>query len=320
MNMGKPVSIICPVYNEQENICMFYERTQRVMDSMSASYDFEIIFTNNCSTDETYDIICELHQRDKRVKLLTFSRNFGYQASVLAGLSYAKGDASVVIDVDCEDPPELISQFIEKWEQGYDVVYGIRRKRQENQIVQWMRRLFYWLLQKMGDYEVIRDMAEFALITKEVRHHILNNKSTFPFLRTEIGYVGFRRIGIDYTRQARQHGKTHYNFIGMALFAIGGILSSSTFLLRLSALIGMLLLPANLILLIIELLSTNSRAFEVLVVMDLMYIVFFLAILSVYNARIYKDGVNRPVFIVDWKYSIFDSGVSKETVLEQTKV
>ena len=172
----------------------------------------------------------------------------------------------------------------------------------------------------MGDYEVVRDMAEFALITKEVRHHIINNKSTFPFLRTEIGYVGFKRIGIDYIRQARQFGKTHYNFLGMTLFAVGGILSSSTYLLRLSAMIGMLLLPVNLIMLILDFTGAVSRGFEVLVVLDLMYIVFFLAILSIYNARIYKDGVNRPVFIVDWKYSIYENDTLKETIIEQSRV
>jgi dolichol-phosphate mannosyltransferase len=312
----KLISIICPVYNEQENIPMFYERVCQVMGLLSATYDFEIIFTNNRSTDDTYNMVCALHKQDSRVNLLTFSRNFGYQASVLAGLTHATGDASVVIDVDCEDPPELISQFTEKWEEGFDVVYGIRRKRQENQGVQWMRRVYYWLLQKMGDYEVIRDMAEFALITKEVRRHILHNKSTFPFLRTEIGYVGYKRIGIDYIRQSRQHGKTHYNFLGMTLFAIGGILSSSTFLLRFSALIGMLLIPANLILFILDLIGAAVKAFEVLVVMDLMYLCFFLAILSIYNARIYKDVVNRPVFIVDWKYSIYENLTVKEAVIE----
>ena len=316
----KLVSFICPVFNEQNNILMFYNRVKRVMDTISVSYNYEIIFTNNRSTDETYNIICDLHRQDNCVKLLTFSRNFGYQASILAGLTLAKGDASVIIDVDCEDPPELISQFVEKWEQGYEVVYGIRRKRQENKIIQWMRRVFYWLLKKMGDYEVVRDMAEFALITKEVRHHIINNKSTFPFLRTEIGYVGFKRIGIDYIRQARQFGKTHYNFLGMTLFAVGGILSSSTYLLRLSAMIGMLLLPVNLIMLILDFTGAVSRGFEVLVVLDLMYIVFFLAILSIYNARIYKDGVNRPVFIVDWKYSIYENDTLKETIIEQSRV
>jgi polyisoprenyl-phosphate glycosyltransferase len=308
----KLISIICPVYNEQDNIRMFYERAQQVMQSLTAQYDFEILFTNNRSTDDTSKIIYDLHKQDKRVKLLTFSRNFGYQASVLAGLTHAGGDASVVVDVDCEDPPELISQFIKKWEDGYEIVYGIRKKRQESKFIQWMRNLFYWLLHKFGDYEIVMNMAEFSLITRNVRQEILHNKSTFPFLRAEIGYSGFNRIGVDYIRQSRRHGKTHYNFLGMSAFAIGGILSSSTFLLRLSAFIGMFLLPANLVLLLLDLMEKYTRAFEILVTLDLMYLVFFMSVLSIYNARIYKDGVQRPVFIVDWKYSIMENSPQLE--------
>jgi dolichol-phosphate mannosyltransferase len=299
----KTISIISAVHNEEQNLVMFYERIVKTLDSISNHYDFELLFTNNCSTDKTYEIICDLHKRDKRVNILTFSRNFGYQPSILAGLTFSRGEASIVIDVDCEDPPELIPTFVEKWEEGYDVVYGIRKKRQENVIVQRMRLVFYWLLQKMGDYEVIRNMSEFALITREVRDAILDNKSTFPFLRTEIGYAGFRRFGIDYIRQARQFGKTHYKFWNMTAFAIGGILSSSTVLLRLSAFVGMILLPVNLILLLFEFLGLFAKAFELFVMLDLMYLVFFLATLSIYNARMFKNIAQRPVFIVDWKHS-----------------
>lgn len=308
----KLISIICPVYNEQDNIEMFYKRVQKVLIPFFERYEFEFIFTNNRSTDDTLRIITQLHNDDKRVQLITFSRNFGYQASVAAGLTYARGHASVVIDVDCEDPPELISVFIDKWEEGYDIVYGIRKKRQENVIVQQARNLFYLILNKMGDHEIIMNMAEFSLIDKEVRQEILNNKSTFPFLRTEISYAGFNRLGINYIRQARQYGKTHYNFWGMAQFAVGGILSSSTFLLRFSAFLGLALLPMNLLLLILDLINLISKGFEILITIDLMYLVSFISILSIYTARIYKNGVQRPIFIVDWKYSILNNLPKKE--------
>ena len=304
--VGKQIlSIICPVYNEQDNIMMFYGRIKNVMSTLQDEYDCELIFTNNRSVDNTLNILQNLHEQDPHVKILTLSRNFGYQASVLAGLSYAIGDASVVIDVDCEDPPELLLEFVERWKQGYDVVYGIRTKRPEPAAVQWMRNLFYQLLQRTGDNPVILNMAEFALIDRQVRNEILRNKSTFPFLRTEIGFAGFNRMGIPYERQARQHGKTHYNFLGMTAFAIGGILSSSTYLLRLSAFLGGALLPLNLILLVMDMAGIASKALDLLIGLDLMYLVFFLAVLSVYNARIYHNTVHRPVFIVDWKLSTF---------------
>jgi len=309
----KLISIICPVYNEEKNIMMFYKRTQKVLVPFSDRYNFEFIFTNNRSIDNTFNLISELHNNDKRIQLLTFSRNFGYQASISAGLSYARGDASVVIDVDCEDPPELLEKFIEKWEEGYDIVYGIRRKRQENIITQQIRNLFYWILNKMGDHEIVMNMAEFSLISKEVRQEILNNKSTFPFLRTEIAYAGFNRIGIDYTRQARRYGRTHYNLWGMAQFAVGGILSSSTFLLRFSAFLGLGLLPINILFLALDIMNLVSKGFEILITLDLMYLIFFISFLSIYTARIYKNGVQRPIFIIDWKYSVFD-GHSKEEI------
>lgn len=299
------VTIICPVYNEQENVPVFYRRLRAVIDPLAEQYDWEILFTNNRSSDNTAAIIRDLHEQDERVQLLTLSRNFGYQASLLCGLTYAGGDASIVIDVDCEDPPEMIPAFLEHWQAGNDIVYGIRAQRPEWVGFHLLRRGFYWLLQRMGDYEVIRDMAEFALVSREARRHMLDNASTFPFLRTEIGYVGFQRVGLPYARQPRLHGKTHYNILGLVLFGVGGILSSSTFLLRLSALVGLLLLPANGILLLLALWNVWAAAFVLLVGLDLMYLVFFLAVASVYLARIYKNGVRRPVFIVDWKRSIY---------------
>jgi dolichol-phosphate mannosyltransferase len=286
---------------------MFYDRMETALSNLRDLYKFEYIFTNNRSTDNTVEIIANLRELDKRVQLITFSRNFGYQASVLAGLHYAKSDASIVIDVDCEDPPEMIPFFIEKWQEGYDIVYGIRKKRQENILVQESRNFFYWLLNKVGDHEIIMNMAEFGLITKAVRREILNNKSTFPFLRTEISYAGFNRIGINYIRQARQYGKTHYNFWGMAQFAIGGILSSSTFLLRLSAFIGAVLVLLNAFAVFFEITNSVNKAFEVIVILDLMYLVFFMATISIYIARIYKNGVQRPVFIVDKRYTLINA-------------
>lgn len=301
--MKKLISIICPVYNEQVNINTFYDRMQTVISTLGNSYEFEYLFTNNRSTDKTLELLFNLRKQDNRVQIITLSRNFGYQASILAGLLYASGNASIVIDVDCEDPPELIPEFIKKWEEGCDIVYGIRKKRQENILIQQARNLFYWLLNKMGDHEIILNMAEFALITKDVRQEIVNNKSTFPFLRTEISYAGFNKIGINYVRQARKFGKTHYNFWGMTQFAIGGILSSSTFLLRLSAMAGLLLLPINILFIYFVLGETMRHAFETITIIDLIYIIFFIAILSIYTARIYKNGVQRPVFIIDRKHT-----------------
>jgi dolichol-phosphate mannosyltransferase len=292
------------VYNEQESVPLFYGRQKAALEPLTGAYNFQILFTNNCSGDSTLDIIRQLHEQDPSVEILTLSRNFGYQASVLAGLYYARGDAMIVIDVDCEDPPEMVPQFITEWEVGNDIVYGIRQKRQEFIAIQWARKLFYRLLSLTADSNIILDMAEFALISARVRDHVIDNASTFPFIRTEIGYVGFRRKGIPYERQRRIHGRTHYNFVTMTEFAIGGILTSSTYALRMAAFSGAILLPLNLVLLVLYLAGVLSLAFHLLVSLDLMYLVFFVAVIAVYVARIYKNNVSRPVFIVDWQKSI----------------
>jgi dolichol-phosphate mannosyltransferase len=307
MTEQKCVSIVCPVNNEEEALPLFYERLKAALAPLQDKYDFELLFTNNRSVDRTLDLIRSLCEHDPMVHVLTLSRNFGYQASVLAGLTHARGDCVVVIDVDCEDPPEMIPRFIAEWENGYDIVYGRRDRRPEFIGIQWMRKLFYRILRFTGDSDIILDMAEFALVAARVRDTMIDNVTTFPFLRAEIGYAGFDRKAIPYTREARITGKTHYNFLTMAAFAVGGILSSSTYLLRMAAFVGAVLLPINLSLVVLDFLSESSKAFRLLVSLDLMYLVFFVAVLSIYMARIYKNGVRRPVFIVDWEQSIYQN-------------
>ena len=193
------VSIICPVYNEERAIPLFYDRLNAVWASLSAKYDFELIFTNNRSVDGTLASIQALREKDLKVQVITLSRNFGYQASVLAGISYSTGEATVVIDVDCEDPPEMLPLFIAKWEEGYDIVYGLRANRPEPRALIFMRKLFYRLLRLMADTDIVLDMAEFALVSARVRNVMCDNKNTFPFLRAEIGYSGRYESKLLYT-------------------------------------------------------------------------------------------------------------------------
>ena len=300
---NKLVTIICPVYNEEESIPIFYDRVRQAIAPLLSSYRFELLFTNNRSHDRTLATILALRESDPSVQALTLSRNFGYQASVMAGMRHANGDAIIVIDVDCEDPPELIPVFIEEWQRGYDLVYGDRKKRSESYAVQLARLAFYRLNRLLADSEIILDMAEFALISKRMREVMLANRSTFPFLRAEAGYAGFERKGISYKRQPRVRGTTHYNFFGMAKFAIAGILSSSTFPLRLVAYLCAPLLLLNLLLAALDLASSLEKAFHLLIIVDLLYLVFCCACIAIYLARDYKNGVARPIFIVDWEKS-----------------
>lgn len=303
ISQRKLITIICPVFNEQECIPIFYPRLQNVLANLKDVYDFELLFVNNRSTDKTLEILLSLRKNDSSLHIITMSRNFGYQASVQAGISNASGDGVIVMDVDCEDPPELLPEFIRVWEEGYDVVYGIRGDRPESWLIKKLRNAFYHLLRMSADMDIILYMAEFALISSKVCDSIINNKNTFPFLRAEIGYAGFSRFGVPYDRQPRVKGKTHYNLVGMVSFALAGLLTSSTFLMRLAAYLFPVFALANLGLLMADLLGGASNYFKTLMTLDMVYGVFLLTIHGVYLARIYKNAIGRPVFIIDPKYT-----------------
>lgn len=306
MNEKKLISIICPVYNEEENIPIFYNRLQNAIHFLKSKYNFELIFTDNGSTDKTLSVLKTLHEEDLNVQAIAMSRNFGYQASVLAGMKHAKGDAIITIDVDCEDPPELIPAFIEKWKEGFDIVYGQRCNRPENKIMIGIRKFFYRLLKFVADSDIITDMAEFALISSYVRDSVVDNESTYPFLRTDIAYAGYSKVGIKYDRQKRMIGKTHYNFWKMGLFAVGGILSSSTFPMRLGIYLSPILFFINLVLFLVYTSGFWQHAFSLLVTFDLTFLVTQISIYGLYIARIYKNSIKRPIYIINRKKSIIN--------------
>jgi dolichol-phosphate mannosyltransferase len=310
----KLISLICPVFNEEETIPIFYKRILAVVKPLQVRYDFELIFTNNCSTDRSLEIIQGYCRQDSMVKVLTLSRNFGYQRSVLAGLTHAGGEGIVIIDVDCEDPPEMIPRFLSEWEKGYDIVYGKRESRPEPLVIRLMRKLFYRLNKMIGDAEIILDMAEFSLISSHIRDAIIANNTTYPFLRTEIGYIGFNRIGIPYTREKRVAGETHFSLISMTQIAMGGILTSSTFPLRLTMYFAVPLIFINILFAFLELSALFEGSFKILVMLDLLYMIFSIPFISIYVARIYNDGMARPKFFIDWLKSDIDGANHQDTI------
>lgn len=291
------VTVICPAFNEEVTIEPFYERLKGVLAAHDDRYRWEILFTDNASLDGTASVLSQVAAADVRVKTLRFTRNFGYQAALIGGLTHSSGDAVVIIDVDCEDPPELISTFLREWENGFDVVYGIRQGRPESKAMVWSRKLFYRLNKMVADSEIILDMAEFGLFARPVVNAVLANRSTFPFIRSEIAFVGFSRKGIPYDRGVRIAGKTHYRLWGLIKFAIAGILASTTFPLRVAAYLCFPILAAAVILAVIHM-------FQFALLLELSYVVFFTAMLCLYLARTYKNGVARPLYLVDWSKSI----------------
>lgn len=296
--MKKTLTVVCPVFNEELCIEKFHTLFSEAISPLTSQYNFELIFTNNRSSDRTLDILKELREKDPRIEFITLSRNFGYQSSVLCGITHGSGDAFVVIDVDGEDPPSIIPHFISKWEQGYDLVYGIREQRPEPKIVILARKFFYRFTKIIADADFILDMAEFSLFTRRMRDQIVLNQTGFPFIRAELAYLGFKRLGIPYARQRRIAGQSHYSFVRMSQFAIGGILSSSTFPLRI---LFYICFPLAFLDILAGFIAINSTInLQAMAMLNFAFLVFAGGIIGIYAARIYKDGLHRPPFVVDW--------------------
>jgi dolichol-phosphate mannosyltransferase len=293
MDKKKEITIICPVFNEDKSIDIFYSRYLKSINDLKNKYNFYLLFSDNRSTDKSLTKIKDIIAKDSKVGVICLSRNFGYQCSVQAALTTINSDASIVIDCDCEDPPEMLPELLQKFESGYDIVYGERVDRVENWLFKYGRNLFYRVLKRVGDYDVVLYMAEFALINSTVRKSIINNSNSYPFLRAEIGYVGFKRIGIPYKREERVSGRSSYNLFGMVVFAVAGTLTSSTFPLRFISYCLPFLFIFNLVML-----SKFSDIIWILTV-NLTYISICLCFLGIYTARIYKNVLNRPLFIID---------------------
>ena len=290
----KKITILCPIFNEESCLPFFCQRVDRIVQKHKSNYDFDVLFSNNSSIDNSLLVIHELKKSYSYINYFTLSRNFGYQASLIAGLNNAIGDYIVIIDADCEDPPEMIDSFISKMEEGYDVVYGRRINRPESKMLKFFRKMFYLILKITADANVNLYMAEFSLISNKVKNEIIKSNNSFPFIRAEICNIGFEQIGINYTREQRVAGKTNYNFFRMTIFAIAGILSTSTFLLRIIA----YLFPIIALLNIFSLFFENSILFKILV-LDFIYINFIFFVFSLYIARIYKNILNKPIYIID---------------------
>ena len=204
ISMPLPVlAIVCPVYNEEAVILLFFGRVLPVMEALTPRYQIRLVFLNNASVDRTRDRIEDVKALWQETYVISMSRNVGYQASLDCGLRNVDADLFVIIDVDCEDPPEMIAQFVEKHEEGFDIVYGERVDRPEPKLIKVSRKFFYRLLQMIADEEIILDMAEFSLFTSDVRDAIIDDRSSFPFLRASIGRVGFQRAAIPFARQPR---------------------------------------------------------------------------------------------------------------------
>ena len=301
------ITICIPVYNEELNLGPLLVRLRALAENR-ADYDFEFLFIDDASEDGTFARLAEEVEHDRRVRVLRLSRNFGFQRVVLTGYLNARGDAAVQIDADLQDPPELISEFITKWEQGYKVVFGIRRRRKENIALHSLRRLAYRIIAYLSDVSLPLDAGDFRLIDRVIIEHLHGYQDRSPYLRGIIATLGYPQIGIPYDRGRRAAGSSKFGIAKLLALAIDGVCSQSTKPLHYITLFGIGMSLAALIGAVVYfgqylIFSGEApRGFTTLVLLLLISLGInsaCLGILGEYIGRIYNNVRGEPIFIIE---------------------
>lgn len=228
MSTKPTITVIAPVYNEEGNIDRLYERVSAVLNTTNELW--ELVLINDGSRDGSAEKMRALAERDERVRVVNFARNFGHASAVTAGMDYARGDAVVVIDADLQDPPEVILQMLDKWREGYEVVYAVRSERKgETWFKKFTAKMFYRLIYRITDVSIPLDTGDFRLMDRQVVNAVNSMREHNRFIRGMTSWVGFRQIGVEYIRQERAWGQTKYPFKKMLKFALDAITGFSYF-------------------------------------------------------------------------------------------
>lgn len=306
---GRPlISVIVPVYNEEENVERCYHAVRAVFAGVADRYRLELFFSDNHSTDRTFEILAGLAARDPDVRVIRLARNFGFQRSVLTAFRTVTGDAAVQIDCDLQDPPELILEFLALWREGHDVVVGIRRKRQEPRSLQLARKGFYRLLRRISDDEMIDDAGDFRLVDRSVIERLKQVRDARPYTRGLVSALSARQTGIPYDRNAREFGTSKFPVRRLFGFAMDGIVNHSLVPLRLASWAGMLAFCGTAIMILWYLgrymfgHDDWPQGFATLAVLLLASIglnAVLIGILGEYVGRIYEEVRVRPLTIVE---------------------
>ncbi|GAB6447716.1 glycosyltransferase family 2 protein [Bacillus cereus group sp. MYBK71-2] len=321
--MQKLISVVVPMYFEEEVAQECYNRLKSVMLQNNINYEF--VFVNDGSTDRTMEILSEIAANDYRTKIVNFARNFGHQVAVTAGIAAAKGDAIVIIDADLQDPPEVIPELIAKWEEGYEVVYAKRKQRKGET---WFKLLtakyFYKFLNYMSDIDIPKDTGDFRIIDRKIADVFNQMTERNRFIRGMMSWVGFRQTYVEYERDERFAGETKYPLKKMIKFASDGIIAFSTKPLRIVMSLGLLSVLISIIVLLYTITvkvfghGTQTGWASIMVA-----ITFFsgiqllgLGIVGQYIARIYDESKNRPIYIVKETINIDE----EETAPKKEKV
>ena len=304
----KKISLVIPMYYEEQVAEECYKRVSKVLQDLK-EYNYEIIFVNDGSKDKTLEILEKLAKTDDNVKIISFSRNFGHQAAVTAGLKYVSGDAIIIMDADLQDPPELIPDMIEYWKKGYEVIYGKRKKRDgESTFKLFTAKIFYETLNKLSDVEIPKDTGDFRLVDRKVVDVINLLPEHNKFLRGLFSWVGFKQYAYEYERKERFAGKTKYPLKKMLKLAKDGILGFSAKPLKIVGGLGIISVLISIAILIYAILSftyswnnLTSGWTSIMCTMTFLGGVILLSLWMIgeYIARIYDETKERPEYIID---------------------
>ena len=312
--MVKSISVIIPSYNEEENIKELYERIVKVLDEIDIN-DYEIIFIENGSSDKSLDILKNINSLNNKVKIVSFSRNFGYQNAILAGLEYCKKDHACILDGDLQDPPEIIKDLVLKADDGFDVVYGVRKKREATFFKKIGYKLFYFVYQKLSEISVPKEVGEFCLLNRKVINHLIKLREKNLFIRGLRSWVGFNQTGIEYNRMERNKGNAKFSLYASFVLGLDGIISFTLIPLRIALLLGLILFIISILYILFVFVTKMLVIFgykiplwlvmpKGLTIMNLIMVTFLsliiliLGIIGEYIGKIYTEVKDRPRYIV----------------------
>ena len=303
---SKPTyTIVAPIYNEVDNLQVLYDRVSEVMDQTGEPW--EIVMVDDGSSDGSTEIIQELHSKDGRINPVIFARNFGHQIAVTAGLDASQGDAVIIIDADLQDPPEVILDLIEKWKEGYEVVYAVRSKREGET---WFKLItaaaFYRLIQRITDVHIPTDTGDFRLLDRKVVNVMNQMREKHRFLRGMSSWIGYKQIGVEYERAERYAGETKYPLKKMIRFASDAITGFSYFPLQLATYLGFIAAGLSIIaipvVIILRLVGSGAFFGQASTLIAVLFLggvqLISLGLLGEYVGRLYDEAKGRPLYIV----------------------
>lgn len=305
----KLMSVIVPTYNEEHGIEEFYRRTKAVLELLEPRFEHEIIFVNDFSKDNTLKKLHELAMKDNAVKIINFSRNFGNQIGITAGVDYSKGDLAVIIDDDLQDPPEIILSFLAKWHQGFKVVYGVRPKRHGvGPLFKLAAKIYYRIIGSLSDTKIPNDTGDFRLIDRMVINSLKTMREENRYYRGLVAWVGFSQCGVEYERDQRYAGVSTFSFKKYVNFALNGLTSFTEKPLYFSSLAGVIITSVSFCLAVILIISKildptfSIRGWTSIIVIILFFggiQLLSIGVVGIYISKIYREVKQRPLYIVE---------------------